>query len=151
MLTTTSPGPPERARPACASHPKTPPRPPIPAAGTACPRFLISPRPGCQIPAPHYSRLKPIRLTVQNPLRPGRSSPYEYATDGYAISPPSASIPKGLCHLAQGCEARATLGNRPKIVSNPNRGCAPSPAPSTLSMPVGVSSMSPFPRPEPRA
>ena len=56
------------------------------------------------------------------------------------ISPPMASIPKGLRHLAQGCEARATLGNRAKIVSNPNRGFALSPAPRHVR-----------PRPKPKA
>ena len=31
-----------------------------------------------------------------------------------------ASIPKGLCPPAQGCEARVTLGHRIKFVINPN-------------------------------
>jgi len=46
--------------------------------------------------------------------------PAEYATDGAGIPPPPASIPKGLRHLAQGCEARATLGNRAQSPSNLN-------------------------------
>ena len=68
------------------------------------------------------------RLTSQKCHPPGTLWPPEYATDCDRISPPLAPIPKGLRHLAQGCEARATLGNRAKIISNPNRGCALSPA-----------------------
>jgi len=31
-----------------------------------------------------------------------------------------APIPKGLCHAAQGCEERATLGHRPASITNRN-------------------------------
>ena len=74
------------------------------------------------------------RLAAQKSHPPGMLCPPKYATDGANIPPLLPSIPKGLRHLAQGCEARATLGNRAKTVSNPNRGCALSPAPSTMSV-----------------
>jgi hypothetical protein len=42
----------------------------------------------------------------------------------------SAPAPTGLCPKAQGCEARATLGHRPQIISNRNAVAAISVRPS---------------------
>jgi hypothetical protein len=47
---------------------------------------------------------------------------------------PCPAIPKGLNNSAQGCEARATLGNRPKKTANPNGVASPSlPSPTTTN------------------
>jgi hypothetical protein len=43
---------------------------------------------------------------------------------------PHAAIPKGLNHSAQGCEARATLGNAPEMTANPNGVASPPASPS---------------------
>src|SRR3989442_939946 len=64
-----------------------------------------------------------VRLGAMTRRTPGPSARF-FADLGGTLavessSPREVPIPKGLCHLAQGCEDRATLGPRSGISSTP--------------------------------
>src|SRR5258706_16400589 len=57
----------------------------------------------------------------------------------------SLPIPKGLCPKAQGCEERATLGNR-RTKQQPQRGCDPRCTLTKAETPLGFCLSDPLPQ-----